>query len=212
MAHLGEIHISEGLERYADDIHMRASMIQSYLENTAAALSQVKSMSQTKVAPTGEEDEYDHEMQDFLRKTDSLIMQIRSAKVVASKAIRQLESRFLTLDQSTLPIIVQSQNSASDLASSARNVGLSLFRLLNEEGRNTPFTYSEIALAISSSDIQPLSLLSSKFHTATTQMHSFYSLTSSLAHTVEFSSPSAPPPWQVLAQNMRTATTDSLRR
>lgn len=214
MVHLGEIHISEGLERYADDIHMRASMIQSYLENSAAALSQVKSMSQTKVAPSGEEDEYDHEMQDFLRKTDSLIMQIRSAKVVASKAIRQLEelkSCFLTLDQSTLPIIVQSQNSASDLASSVRNVGLSLFRVLNEEGRNTPFTYSEIALAISSSGIQPLSLLSSKIHTATTQMHSFYSLTSSLAHTVEFSSPSAPPPWHVLAQNMRTATTDSLR-
>lgn len=212
MTHLGEIHISEGLEQYADDIHMRASMMHSYLENTAAALSQVKSMSQTKVAPSGEVDEDDHEMQNFLRKVDTLIMQTRSAKVIANKAIRQLEelkSRFLTLDQSTLPIIEQSQNSASDLASSTRTVGLSLFKVLNEEGRNTPFTYQEIALALSSSETQPFSSLSSKIHTTTTQIQNFYNLTSSLAQTVEFPSP-PPPPWQVLAQNMRTATTDSV--
>lgn len=212
MTHLGEIHISLGLEQYADDVHMRASMMQSYLENTAVALSQVKSMSQRKVAPSSEVDEDDHEMQDFLRKADCLIMETRSAKVIASKAIRQLEelkSRFLTLDQSTLPIIEQSQNSASELASSTRHVGLSLIGVLNEEGRNTPFTYQEIALATSSSDTQPLSLLSSKIHTAATQMQNFYSLTSSLAQTVEFPSP-PPPPWQVLAQNMRIATTDSV--
>lgn len=213
MTHLGEIHISEGLEQYADDIHMRALMMQSYLENTATALSQVKSMSQTKVVPSGEVDEDDHEMQDFLRKTDSLIVQIRNAKVTASKAVRQLEelkSRFLTLDQSTLPVVEQSQKAASDLASSARNVGLSLFRILNEEGRNTPYTYQEIALAIFSSDTQPLSLMSSKINTTTIQVQNFYNLTSSLAQTIEFSSPPPPPPWQVLAQKMRAATTDSL--
>lgn len=211
MTHLGELHIGEGLEQYADDIHMRASMMQSYLENSAVALAQVKSMSQTKAMLNGEVDEDDQEMQDFLRKTDSLITQTRSAKVVASKAARQLEelkSRFLTLDQSTLPIIEQSQNSASDLAFSTRRVGLSLFKFFNEEGRNTPFTYQEIAPAISSSDTQPLSILSSKIHTATTQMQSFYNLSSSLAQTVEFSPP-PPPPWQVLAQKIRAATTDS---
>lgn len=213
MTHLGEIHISEGLEQYADDIHMRALMMQSYLENTATALSQVKSMSQTKVVPSGEVDEDDHEMQDFLRKTDSLIMQIRNAKVTASKAVRQLEelkSRFLTLDQSTLPVVEQSQKAASDLASSARNVGLSLFRILNEEGRNTPYKYQEIAHAIFSSDTQPLSLMSSKINTTTIQVQNFYNLTSSLAQTIEFSSPPPPPPWQVLAQKMRAATTDSV--
>lgn len=212
MTHLREIHIGEGLEQYADDIHMRASMMHSYLENAAAALSQVKSMSKTKVVPSGEVDENDHEMQDFLRKVDSLVMQTRSAKVIASKAIRQLEElklRFLTLDQSTLPLIEQSQNSASDLASSTRTVGFSLFRILNKEGRNTPFTYQDIALAISSSETQLFSSLSSKIHTTTTHMQNFYSLTSSLAQTVEFSSP-PPPPWQVLAQNMRNATTDSV--
>lgn len=213
MTHLGEIHISEGLEQYADDIHMRAVMMQSHLENTAAALSQVKSMTQIKVAPGGEVDEDDHEMQDFLRKTDSLIMQTRNAKVIASKAIRQLEelkSRFLTLDQSTLPIIEQFQNSASNLASSSRNVGHSLFRVLNEEGRITPFTYQEIATAISSSDTQPFSMLSSKIHMITSQMQNFHSLTSSLAQTIEFSCPPPLPPWQVLAQNLRAATADSV--
>ncbi|MCJ1467293.1 hypothetical protein MMC07_005917 [Pseudocyphellaria aurata] len=212
MTHLGEKHISKGLEQHADDIHMRAVMMQSHLENTAAALFQVKSMTQMKVAPSGEVDEDDHEMQDFLRKADSLIMQTRNAKVIASKAIRQLEelkSRYLTLDLSTLPIIEQFQDSASDLASSSRNVGHSLFSVLNEEGRTTPFTYQEIATKMSSSDTQPFSMLSSKIHATTTQMQNFHSLTSSLAQTVEFSLPPLPP-WLVIAQKMHVATADSV--
>lgn len=211
MTHLGEIHISEGLEQYADDIHMRASMMQSHLENTAAALSQVKTMSQNKLAPSGEIDEVDQEMQDFLRKADSLVTQTRSAKVIVSKAIRQLEElklRSLTLDQSTLPSIEQSQNSASELASATRTVGLSLSRLLNEEGRNSPFTYQEISLAIST-DAQPFSSLSSKIQTTTAQVQKFYNLSNSLTQTVEFASPPPSPPWQLLAQKMRAASATS---
>lgn len=211
MTHLGEVHISEGLEQYADDIHMRASMMQTYLENTAAALSQVKTMSQNKLAPSGEVNEDGQEMQDFLRRADSLITQTRSAKVIASKAIRQLEelkSRSLTLDHSTLPAIEQCQNSAYELASSTRTVGLSLSRLLNEEGRNLPFTCQDIFLAIST-DAQPFSSISSKIQITTAQVQKFYNLTSSLTQTVEFASPAPSPPWQLLAQNMRAASATS---
>lgn len=211
MTHLGEIHIGADLERYADDIHMRAFMMQSYLENTAAVLFQIKTMAQNKMASVGEEG-IDQEMLGFLRKADLLIMQTRSAKVIISKAVRQIEeltSRSLTLDQSTLPAVEQCQKSAFDLASSVRSIGLSLFRLLNEEGRNTPFTFQEISNAISSSDVQPLSSLSSKIHANTTQMQIFYNLTNSLTQIVEFPAPPPPPPWQLLAQKMHAANTMS---
>ncbi len=213
MTHLAEVHISDGLERYADDIHMRALMMQSHLESAAFALSYVKSISQAKILPHNcDETKEDEESQGFLQKVDSLISQTRSAKVVTSKAIRELEelkSRSLTLDPSTLPNIQQSQDLASDFALATRTAGDTVSKLLSEEDRNIPFTYREIARAMTSSDTLPFSTLSTKLHTTVTHLQNFYSLTSSLTQTVEFSSPLPPPPWQILAQTLRAASTTS---
>ena len=38
MTHLGEKHISDSLEQHSDDIYMRVTMMQSHLENSAAAM------------------------------------------------------------------------------------------------------------------------------------------------------------------------------
>ena len=213
MTHLAEVHIPDSLERYADDIQMRASMMQSHLESAASALSHIKSMSQAKILPSSEDDpEEDGESYEFLQKVDSLISQTRSAKVVAGKAIRELEelkSRSLTLDSSTLPTTEQSQNLTSDFTLSIRAAGLSVSKLLNEEGRTTPVTYHEITRAITSSDTTPFSALNTKLHTTVGQLQNFYNLTSSLTQTIEFSSSLSPPPWQILAQNLRAASTTS---
>ena len=213
MTHLAEVHIPDSLERYADEIQMRAVMMQSHLESAASALSHIKSISQAKIPPSSSEEvEDDGESQEFLPKVDSLISQTRTAKVIASKAIRELQelsSRSLTLDPSTLPIIEQSQRSASEFALSVRTAGVSVFRLVNEEGRMTPFTYKEITRAITSSDTIPFSAVSAKLHTTASQLHNFYNLTSSITQTIEFTSPSAPPPWQILAQDLRAASTTS---
>lgn len=216
MTHLAEAHIPDGLEQYSDDIHMRALMMQSHLESAAFALLHVKSMAQAKVpVSTADETEEDGDSQEFLQKVDFLISQTRSAKVITSKAIRELEelnSRSLTLDPSTLPTIEQSQDLASEFALATRTAGVTVFKLLNEEGRNTPFTYSEIARAITFSDTVPLSTLSTKLHTTVTHLQNFYNLTNSLTQTIEFSSPLPPPPWQILAQTLHAAsTTSSLR-
>ncbi len=205
MTHLGEKHINQGLEQHADDIHMRSTMIKSYLENSAAALSQMKIFPQAKIPTSSEGGEDYQEMQDFLQKTGSLETQSRNAKVVASKAITQIQelrSRSLTLDPSTLSNIEKCQNSASELAYLTRSVGILLARLLNEEGRNTPFTYQEISLAISSSQSTSLSTISSKIQTTAAQIQSFYNTTSSLTQTVEIASPTPPTPWRLLAQHM----------
>jgi len=57
MSHLAEVHISTGLASYADEIHMRTLVMQSHLENAAAAMSAARFMVQTKVPSQGDEDE-----------------------------------------------------------------------------------------------------------------------------------------------------------
>ena len=194
MSHLAEVHIGESLAHYADEVNMRASMIQSCLENSATALSHIKMVSEAKVFTTSiESDEENTDYEEFIRKMDALISQTRSAKVVGSKSIRQLQelkSRSLTLEPSTLSTVETAQNAASELSYFTRTVGMSVLQLLAEEARNVPVTY-EVLL-----DQTPLASLATKMHFATGQVQTFYNLTSSLTQTVEFPSPPPPPPWK----------------
>ena len=207
ISHLAEIHLEEGLEQYSLEVYMRASILESHLQGASTALSQTKLMAQHKIpAPIENSEQDDENTLSFLQKVDDLILQMRSAKVMSSKAIRNLDdlrARSLTLEQTTLPMVEQTQSSASDLAESSRAVGFSVFKLLNEEGRTAPFTYDEIANTISPSDTSPFSSLASRLIATTSQVQSFYNLTSSLARVVEFPSPLGPPPWQLLAQKLR---------
>lgn len=213
MTHLAEVHISDGLERYADDIYMRSILVQSQLENAAAALSHVKSMAQIKFPQSvHENDEDDQGTSDFVQRADALVSQIRSAKVITSKAIHQLSelgSRSLTLNPSTLHVFEATQTLSSSLASTTRTSGLSLFALLNEEGRTTPFTHSEIITAIGPNDTTPFSALASSIQTTISQVQTLNNLTTTLSQTIEFTSPPPPPPWLTLSRNLRAASTQS---
>lgn len=187
-------------------------MMQSSLDNTIFAISHVKNTAHARLSPENEEIQEDQETSGFFRETDALVMQIRSAKVVAGKATRQLDelkTRSLTLDPSTSNTIEQVQHSTSDLAASTLQTCSSIFKLLQEGDQDTPFTYQELSRSISSSETQPLSTLSPQVHSVTNQLQAFHNLTNTLSQTVEFSSPPPPPPWQLLAQNMRAATATS---
>lgn len=211
MTHLGEKHISEGLEQHADDIHMRATMIQSHLENSAAALAQMKMIAQAKITPAAEGSEEEKEMQSFFRKIESLTMQARSAKVIAGKALNQLEelkSRALTIDHSALATVEHCQNSASKLATSTRDVAMIVAKLVNEEGRTTPLTYQEMSNAISSNSTT-LSSMSSMIQATSTVIQNFYNVASSLNQTVEFEFPPPLTPWQLLAEKLRESSARS---
>lgn len=215
MTHLAEIHIPDGLAQYAEDIYMRTLVIVSNLENAALALSTVKVMAQSKVSQAGGDDQQgpgtDEEAEIFLRRVDSLILQIRSAKIVSGKAVhqlRELKSRSLTLDPSTLPAIEQSQTSTLELVSACRQSGLALAHTLNEEGRTNSPTSEEVVKAISPTHTSPLSTLSTKLTIVTTQMQSLYNLTTTLSQSVEFSS-LAIAPWEAITEKIRAASTTS---
>ena len=210
MSHLAEVHIGEELIHYADDVNMRATMMQSYLENSATVLSYIKSMSEAKVLSTSlESNEQNMDHAEFLRKIDALVSQTRSAKVISSKCIRHLQdlkSRSLTLEPATINTAETAQDAASDFASSTRTAGTSLLQLLTEEAREVHITYEALL------DQMSFASLAAKLHSTTGQLQTFYNLASSLTHTVEFPSPPPPPPWKLSAQHMRAATAEMVAR
>ncbi|MCJ1350034.1 MAG: hypothetical protein MMC33_000015 [Icmadophila ericetorum] len=214
MTHLAEVHISEGLAQQSEDVYMRSTLMQSGLDCALGAVSYIKSIVQSRIpAPEDGHEDESREARVFLQNSDSLISQIRGARVIATKAIHQLEelkSRHLTLQESSLSTIEQSQACVSDLASSTRAFGLSFLGLINQEGRTSPLTYSELIQSLSPGDSSAFSSISSKLNSTTTHLQAFYTLTTTLTQTVEFPDPSEiSPPWELLAQKLRAASSTS---
>lgn len=206
ITHLAEVHINDDLEHHADDIYARALVMQGQLESSLLALSHIKNMAERKVAPpnTEEEDEEDVDMQDFNRKAESFISQMRSAKAVATKTIRQLDdmrSRSLTLDRTALVTIERSQASVVDLSDSTYDYGRSISRYLNEESHSDILTARDLSSTLSSTD-PSISSLITKVQTATSHLQSLHTLSANLTHVVEFPPSSHPPPWQALAHKL----------
>lgn len=212
MTHLAEVHINDSIERYADDIHARALVMQAQLESTLMAWLHAKATAEAKTSSsTQEANEEDVDAQELSRKSDMVVSQMRSAKVVAAKALRQLDdmqSRSLTLDQSALPSIEQSQALIADLSITTLTFGRSITRLLTDETRSTPLTSQELSSAMASSEIN-FSSINNKIQTVTSHLHTFHNLTASLNHTVELTAPSQPPPWELLAQKLTSQTITS---
>ncbi|KAL8789498.1 MAG: hypothetical protein Q9213_001111 [Squamulea squamosa] len=209
MNHLAEVHITDSIERYADDIHARALVMQSQLENTLMAFSHAKAIAEAGISPSGsEEDEEDPDAQDLHRKSELLVSQMRNAKVIISKAVRQLDnmhSRLLTLDQAALPSIEQSQASVMALSDNILSFGRSVTRLLNDESRSVKLTAHELSSLMASSKVTLVSL-ASKVQNTTSHLQIVQNLTANLNHTVELTPPSQPPPWQLLAQKLASET------
>ncbi|KAK8220342.1 dynactin-like protein [Phyllosticta capitalensis] len=145
MGHLAERHLGDTLVAYADDVLMRTLLMQSHLETTASALALVKLEVQSKVHET-EETAYDG-IQRFVEKTEAMIAQTRSTKVIVGKTLRSLQehkARSMTIAGDTSPQFSECQDFAEELAMYTRALGENIFKLLHEEGRNTPFSTNEV--------------------------------------------------------------------
>ncbi|KAL8724428.1 MAG: hypothetical protein Q9181_006823 [Wetmoreana brouardii] len=212
ITHLADIHINDNIERYADDIHSRALVMQGQLESALMALSHVKTAAVAKVMPPSpEKSEEDVGLQEFNRKADSVMSQMRSAKVMAGKTIRQLEemqSRSLTLNQSAVTNIDHWQASLLDLSNSIRVFGRSISKLLIEENQASTLSGQNLSAALSSTEIS-LPSLAIKAQNATSHLQSFYNLSANLNNTIEFPQSSQLPPWQLLARKLASETVTS---
>ncbi|KAH7021121.1 dynactin [Microdochium trichocladiopsis] len=213
MTHLGEVHISEGLESFADEIQMKTSMMQSHLESASTVMAVVKELVQRTVPSAGEEDELaDH----FTRKSEAVISLTRSAKVVVSKALRSLEdlqARSLCLTPETAEVFEQCEAASQELAEMSRTMGTDLHALLTEEGRAEPFTYTDVQGTISqtamqkfsSSESDIFSTYLSKLRTLTSQITDLAAVCSDLSQTQEFERSDAP--WNLRAEEIKAAKT-----
>lgn len=215
LSHLAEVHIPDCLERYADDIHARAYIMQSQLESTLIALSLTRAVAEAKLTTLEVQgDDEDLDAQDLSRKSESLISQLRNAKITVGKAIRQLDdlqSRSLTLNQTSLATVEISQTSIADLFASVRSFGQSIARLVNEEGQSNTVTAHGFLSAMSTFET-PFSSLCNKVQLATTNLQTFYGLTVSLNSTVEFINDTHSPPWQLLADTLASENVASASR
>ncbi|KAL8652075.1 MAG: hypothetical protein Q9226_004415, partial [Calogaya cf. arnoldii] len=212
MSHLAEVHITDSIERYADDVYARALVMQGQLESTLMALSHTKALAEAGISSSGtDEGEEDQDALELGRKSDSLVSQIRGAKLIVGKTVRHLDdmqSRSLTLDQGALPSIEQSQSSIAALSHNTISLGRSIVRLLSDESRSTVLTAQDLISAMASSTVS-FSSLANKIQNANTHLQTFHNLTASLNHTVEFTPPSQLPPWQLLAQKLASETITS---
>ncbi|KAL6826929.1 p150/dynactin-like protein [Trichoderma sp. SZMC 28015] len=214
MSHLGEVHISSGIAAFADDIHMRALIVQSHLDSATVAFNVIRSMVLRAIPTAGEEDEL---AQHFAKKIDLAITQTRSTKVFAGKAVRALEdlkARSLSLGEDTKGAFEQCETLTQELARLTRDIGLGIHKLLtHDEGRNEPFTYSEVndvvrQAVLESTQTNESDLFSSylnKLKVATEQISDLASLAADLDQTHDYDV--SPSPWRLRAQELRILKT-----
>ncbi|ESZ89969.1 hypothetical protein SBOR_9642 [Sclerotinia borealis F-4128] len=213
MSHLAEVHISTGLASYADEIYMRTLIMQSQLENAAAAITSTRTMVQT-IIPNQEED--DELFQHFFKKTEAVITQTRSAKVIVGKAVREIEdlrARSLSLMPNTIESFEQCEVATQQLTEYTRHVGNDLYTLLHEEGRAEPYTYVEVQSTIyqttnntlSTDESDLFSTYASKLKLLNNQLVDLSTLTSDLEMTQEFEL--ATPPWILRSQELKSSKT-----
>ena len=211
MSHLSEVHISDGLASYADDIHMRTVVMQSRLDNAASALSIAKTMVETIIPSQGDEDEL---AEHFTKKTEHAITQTRSAKVIVGKAVRALEdlkSRSLSLTPDTIQSFEQCEASTQELAVFSRQMGVDLHALLHEEGKAEPFTYFEVQSTIysatstlfASSESDILATYLNKVRVLTASLVELAAMASDLEMTEEFER--SPAPWVIRSHELKSS-------
>ena len=212
------------LEGFADNLHMRAVLMQSHLESASIALHTARSMVQRIIPPAGDDDDA---AQYFARRAEAAISQTRSAKVVAGKAVRALEelkSRSLSLMPDTLEAFEQCEAASRGLADLSRRMGLDLYALLHEEGRTEPYTYAEVQTVVHNAtqamtraasgtsggggggaDEDLFATYLNKLRAVSSQVTDVAALSGDLSQTLEFDRPTAP--WVLRGQELKASKT-----
>lgn len=217
--HLAEVYIgSDDLADYADNVVMRTSLMQSYLENTATAMSLARATVGSDYVASEEDDAGDSLVQ-FSTEIQSLIGSTRSAKVVVSKAHQALsdfKARSMSLGPSTSSSFDDAETSTCNLAQLSRQLGahirsaLSSADLTISDGSDSARdTVRDALRSFCSSHVpdttntNPLSVFAQRLKHIATQLSQILEVSQNVSATAEFSR--SAPPWQQRAQSVRAA-------
>lgn len=203
---------------------MQTSLIQSHLETSASAFSLCRSFVQANVADLdNDDDDEDSESNEpsLIDKLDAFIAHTRGAKVIAVKthrAVSDLQSRSLALEPSTLSVFTNAEQAASKLAAFTRHAGDTLQTLFGEEGREDPFTVSEVNLALSrlstsvfklaTPESSTMATVANHLRALTEQLTDMGKLPADLENTTEFER--LPAPWVTRSAEIRTTKLTSV--
>jgi len=231
ISHLGEIHLPDTLEGFAQHLQMRVQLMQSHMESAAAAVSHIKYMASTKVTPTIDEEEL---VGLFAKKADGIISHSRSAKVVVSKILRSLNdlrTRSLSLTMETRQSFEECEEATQKIAAYARALGDAVADLLYREGgRTEPVTFAELQGAMCKTtenflmmaETDPFSAFGKELRSLTNMLVDLGSMASDLDMTAECKNflkahlrslancrivERAPAPWVVRAQELKNTKT-----
>lgn len=209
----------DGIESYGEDVRMRALVIKSALDNTSMAMVQLRDLVQSKI-PTTEHNE--DIAQDFAKKTDLIVTNSRTAKMIVTKVIRALEDlqiKSLSLSPDTLPLFQLCEHISKAFAECSRELGHDLFVSFNEgELREAP-TYEgvmTIVSRISSKILEPtfgdlvrggagdfLAALTPSLSILITKLGEIQNLSSDLSQLIAFEWP--PTPWALRGHELELA-------
>ncbi|KAF3925718.1 hypothetical protein AA313_de0206243 [Arthrobotrys entomopaga] len=218
MTHLGEVHLTNDLEGYAENVHMKLLMMLTYLESSASCFDFQKQILVDKLPPTPDEGDMTTH---FMRKAEGLIGNCRSAKVIVTKRVMQsleeLKARSLTLRPDTYDLFERCEEMCKKLAEYARGSGADLYNLLFSPGREEPFMFNEVQSVMYRSTEKLLGLIDSdpfqscgkELKILTDALNELVSVAGDLDMTVEFER--GLPPWVVRAKELKskkTATVD----
>ncbi|KAK3079329.1 hypothetical protein LTS18_005133 [Coniosporium uncinatum] len=210
MAHLSEVHAREGLGAYADEVVMKALLMQSQLENTAVALHALKVDLISKL-PYAEDDK-DDEVLGLAKKTDMVVNHSRSARVIVGKTVRSLQelrARNLSLNPEVAPAFDDCQTATAELAEYARTLGQFVFAILHEEGLPAPPSLADIFSAIrrtteshfQANDSEPLATFDARIRTLADRLNDLNTISTDLSETLEFETP--PAPWVLRSRALK---------
>ncbi|KAK4637223.1 Dynactin, isoform [Fulvia fulva] len=219
MTHLSSLHLHNGLADHADDLINRALLLQSRLDSATTAFTLTKTMIQKHLPiPSDEDDEDDDGSTSdtalIVNRLKSIIEQTRNAKVVSGKthrALSDLQVSHMTLDQRFVEYFEKVESVVSQIATYACQCGSSLQETFFEEGRNEPFTPSEVAAVLSrvatslfslpSAEAGPYATLATKLRDLSSLLTDLSALPTDIDNTVEFER--APAPWVARAEELK---------
>lgn len=210
MKHLSELHLGEGLESFAEEVLMRAILVQSHLENTVAILTASKADIYRTAPPPTDTDNEDGIL--FDRNSDTTLSALRSAKVVAGKlhhVLRDMKARNLSLNPETMFKFERINEVSEAIFEYFQVLGKSITDLLHQEDSEADvdfFTVLSTMRKISSRhfSIENADIFSpavGKLRTLAEQLSDLNAMASDLSQLTEFEKPS--PPWILRSKELR---------
>jgi dynactin 1 len=210
MRHIAEVYLTSGLDAFAEEVIMRAQLVQGSLENTVTVLTAAKDeIHQSVIHPTPEgepEQQISEEFHLFERNADSTLGSIRSAKVIAGKflqVLRDMKSRSLSLNPEHITKLDRLRDAVNFAYEQFRSTGIAVhghIALQHEKTDADEITFEELHSVIQNSSLDSETndifyRSQNNLRSASAILNEMVDAAGDFTQLVEFEK--APPPWIV---------------